>query len=65
MSSHYLINVLFASLFFIALFFAAVTSLISMVELATRTMIDFGFKRKKAIIIVARFGIPFRYSFGT
>ncbi len=62
MTSHYIINVLFASLFFIALFFAAVTSLISMVELSTRTMIDFGFKRKKAIIIVAvigfLFGIP-------
>lgn len=52
-SSHYFINVLFASMFFIALFFAAVTSLMSMVELTTRTLIDFGMKRKKAIIIVA------------
>ncbi len=61
-SSHYFVNVLFASMFFIALFFAAVTSLMSMVELTTRTLIDFGFKRKRAIIIVAitgfLFGIP-------
>jgi len=62
MSSSYLINVFFASIFFIALFFAAVTSLISMVELATRTFIDFGLRRRRAIIIVAAagflFGIP-------
>ncbi len=61
-SAHYIVNVFFASLFFIALFFAALTSLISMVELGTRTLIDFGFKRKKAIIFVASagflFGIP-------
>jgi neurotransmitter:Na+ symporter, NSS family len=56
MSSSYLINVFFASIFFIALFFAAVTSLISMVELSTRTLIDFGFQRKKAIIFVAVMG---------
>jgi len=51
-----LINTFFASLFFLALFFAAFTSLISMVELATRTLIDFGIKRKKAIIIIASMG---------
>ncbi len=56
MSPHYIINVIFASLFFIALFFAAITSLMSMVELATRTLIDFGFKRKKAIVFVAAAG---------
>lgn len=56
MSSSYIINVFFASIFFIALFFAAVTSLMSMVELSTRTLIDFGIKRKKAIIIVALVG---------
>ena len=55
-STHYFVNVLFASMFFIALFFAALTSLMSMVELSTRTLIDFGLKRKKAIIIVAIFG---------
>jgi NSS family neurotransmitter:Na+ symporter len=62
MSSSYFVNVFFASIFFIALFFAAVTSLISMVELATRTFIDFGLKRKRSIVIVALagflFGIP-------
>ncbi len=51
-----LINTLFASLFFLALFFAAFTSLISMVELSTRTLIDFGIKRKKSIIIIASMG---------
>lgn len=55
-SSSYVINVFFASIFFIALFFAAVTSLMSMVELSTRTLIDFGLKRQKAIIIVAIVG---------
>ncbi len=55
-SSHYWLNIFFASIFFIALFFAAVTSLISMVELSTRTLIDFGIKRRKAIIFVAAAG---------
>jgi len=52
-----LLNTVFASMFFLALFFAAVTSLISMVEMATRTMIDFGMKRKRALIIVAAVGM--------
>lgn len=56
-SSSNLLNVLFASMFFLALFFAAITSLISMVELSTRTLIDFGMKRKRALIIVAVCGI--------
>ncbi|MCJ7554689.1 MAG: sodium-dependent transporter [Ignavibacteriaceae bacterium] len=56
-SSSNLVNIIFASMFFLALFFAAVTSLISMVELATRTMIDFGMRRKKALIIVASAGM--------
>ena len=55
-SNSNLINILFASGFFLALFFAAFTSLISMVELATRTMIDFGFNRTCAIIIIAILG---------
>jgi len=50
------VNIFFASIFFIALFFAAVTSLISMVELTTRTFIDFGFNRGRAIIFVAAAG---------
>ena len=62
LSGSNLINTLFASLFFLALFFAAFTSLISMVELSTRTLIDFGFIRHRAIILVAilgfLFGIP-------
>lgn len=58
-SSYNIINIVFASLFFLALFFAAITSLISMVELATRTLIDFGMKRKRALIIVAAVGLMF------
>ena len=50
------INIFFASIFFLALFFAAFTSLISMVELSTRTLIDFGLKRKRAIGIIAVIG---------
>lgn len=52
-TSSNLLNIFFASIFFLALFFAAITSLISMVELATRTLIDFGFTRKRGLIIVA------------
>ena len=55
-SSSNVVNIFFASIFFLALFFAAVTSLISMVELATRTLIDFGIARRKAIVIVASLG---------
>jgi len=55
-SSSYAVNLFFASIFFLALFFAAVTSLISMVELATRTLIDFGVVRRRAIIFVASSG---------
>ncbi len=50
------VNTFFATLFFLALFFAAFTSLISMLELSTRTLIDFGIRRKKAIIIIASLG---------
>ncbi len=55
-SSNNAVNIFFASIFFLALFFAAVTSLISMVELATRTLIDFGVVRRRAIIFVALLG---------
>jgi neurotransmitter:Na+ symporter, NSS family len=44
---------LFTSLFFLGLFFAAISSLISMLELSTRTFIDFGMRRKKALPLVA------------
>jgi len=55
-SSSEIINIFFASIFFLALFFAAITSLISMVEMATRTLIDFGLVRRRAIVIVASLG---------
>lgn len=50
------INTFFASIFFLGLFFAAFTSLISMVELSTRTLIDFGLKRNRAIVMVSVLG---------
>jgi NSS family neurotransmitter:Na+ symporter len=56
LSESNLINTIFASMFFLALFFAAFTSLISMVELSTRTLIDFGLERKRAIMIIASLG---------
>jgi NSS family neurotransmitter:Na+ symporter len=40
-------------IFFLALFFAAISSLISMLELTSRILMDFGLKRRKAIIIIA------------
>ncbi len=46
------VNIFFAAIFFLALFFAAISSLISLVELTTRTFIDFGMSRKKAVSIV-------------
>ncbi len=59
MSGSLLINTVFAVLFFAALLFAATTSLMSMIELATRSLIDFGLQRKRAIIIVAFIGFLF------
>lgn len=47
----------FTLLFFLALTFAALTSLISLVELSTKTIIDFGLDRKKAIAIVLMFAL--------
>jgi len=46
----------FMILFFVALFFAAWTSLISMIELATRVMVDAGIKRGTAITAVGIIG---------
>jgi NSS family neurotransmitter:Na+ symporter len=45
-------GIVFSSVFFLALFIAAVSSLISMIELAVRILIDFGFDRKRATIII-------------
>ncbi len=53
------VNIFFATIFFVALSFAAFSSLISMMELTTRTVIDFGIIRKKAIWIVAACGFLF------
>ncbi len=43
---------IFATIFFLALFFAALSSLISMLELASRVMMDFGMNRKKAVWVI-------------
>lgn len=43
----------FTSIFFLGLFFAALSSLISMLELATRIVMDFGLLRRKALPLVA------------
>jgi NSS family neurotransmitter:Na+ symporter len=40
-------------IFFLALFFAAVSSLIAMLELPVRILMDFGMRRKRAIILIA------------
>ncbi|MCP5103844.1 MAG: sodium-dependent transporter [bacterium] len=42
-----------AALFFLALFFAAFSSLISLLELPVRILMDFGMRRKRAIFFVA------------
>jgi NSS family neurotransmitter:Na+ symporter len=57
MPGGYFVQNLFTFLFFLALTFAAITSLISLVELSTKTLIDFGIERKKAIAIVLIFGL--------
>jgi NSS family neurotransmitter:Na+ symporter len=49
----------FMILFFLALSFAALTSLISMVELAARNLMDSGMSRKRAVGIVATAGLVF------
>ncbi|MBU2493847.1 MAG: sodium-dependent transporter [Bacteroidetes bacterium] len=58
-SSSLLVNTFFAGIFFLALSFAAMSSLISMMELSTRTFIDFGLNRKKAIAVVGLMGFIF------
>ncbi len=47
----------FMILFFLALFFAAWTSLISMIELSTRVFVDGGMTRGRAITLVATVGL--------
>ncbi len=43
---------IFALIFFLSLFFAALSSLISMLELSSRVMMDFGMNRKKAVLFI-------------
>jgi NSS family neurotransmitter:Na+ symporter len=47
----------FMALFFLALLFAAFTSLISMVELGTRVLLDMGWTRQRAVWVVGTFGL--------
>jgi NSS family neurotransmitter:Na+ symporter len=49
----------FMTLFFLALSFAALTSLISMLELATRVLVDFGAERRRSLLLVAGAGFLF------
>jgi len=49
----------FMSLFFLALVFAAWTSLVAMIELASRILIDLGMTRGRAITLVGTAGILF------
>jgi NSS family neurotransmitter:Na+ symporter len=49
----------FMALFFLALVFAAWTSLVSMIELASRVLIDLGLTRRKAITLVGAAGVLF------
>lgn len=57
---------IFGPLFFLALFFAGISSLIAMVELAARNIMDMGLTRRKAVSIVVGAtliaGIPSAYS---
>jgi len=46
----------FMIVFFLALTFAAISSLIAMIELATRIFMDAGLNRKQAILFVGTFG---------
>ncbi len=48
---------LFMTLFFLALSLAAFTSLISMVELGTRVLLDMGWTRRRAVWVVGAFGL--------
>ncbi|HSR67081.1 MAG TPA: sodium-dependent transporter [Acidobacteriota bacterium] len=50
--SHMTGGYFFACFFFLALTFAALSSLISMVELATRVLIDLGLPRRRALLMV-------------
>ncbi|MCI0706954.1 MAG: sodium-dependent transporter [Ignavibacteriae bacterium] len=53
------IQTFFSTIFFLGLSFAALTSLISMIELAVKAFIDMGMTRNRAISIVATLGFLF------
>jgi NSS family neurotransmitter:Na+ symporter len=48
---------IFMAFFFLALFFAALTSLISMVELGARALIDRGWTRGRALVVITAVGL--------
>ena len=48
---------LFLSVFFLALFFAALSSLIAMIELGVKTLIDRGYSRLHGALLIGVFGI--------
>lgn len=50
---------LFMALFFLALLFAAFTSLVSMIELATRVLVDRRVPRQRAVVFVGAGGLLF------
>jgi neurotransmitter:Na+ symporter, NSS family len=53
------VQTLFSTLFFLGLTLAAISSLISMIELAVKTFVDMGLQRTRAIIVVASLGFLF------
>lgn len=55
-SESVILNSTIAILFFAALAFAALSSLISLLELSTRSLVDFGMERKKSILIISVIG---------
>lgn len=55
-SDNLFLNSSLAVLFFTALSFAALSSLISLIELSTRSLVDFGMSKKKSILIITVVG---------
>ncbi len=51
------VQTIFSSLFFLGLTFAAITSLISMIELSTRVFSDLGLERKRALWLTLSLGL--------
>jgi NSS family neurotransmitter:Na+ symporter len=53
------VQTFFSTIFFLGLSVAALTSLISMIELVVRVLMDLGIARPRAIVLVAVFGFVF------